>query len=195
MSSTVPTRQKILASAMALIRRRKSADVSLGQIAAAAKVSRQAIYLHFRDRADLLVALIRHIDDSRGLPQKIRKIEQASSGREALRELVALQAADNPVIWPIARVFDAVRRMDTRRRTLLAGSTAAPPRGMSPSRRRLASENALRKGLEPDTATDILWTLTSLRMWEDLVILRQWPAVKYQHFVCEMLNDALLGCQ
>jgi len=191
MSSEKDTRTKILVAALALIRRRGGADVSLGQMARAARLSRQSIYLHFADRADLLLALIRFVDESRGLSEKLRKIIEAPSGLAALREMVALQASDNPGLWPIARVFDAVRRSDPaverswqdrleNRLSLCRGIIA-----------RLRAENALRHGLDPTHAADLVWTITSLRMWEDLVMQRGWSPEDYQEEVNRLLLVSL----
>lgn len=192
MSSERDTRKKILAAALALIRRRGGADISLGQIARAARLSRQSIYLHFADRADLLIALVRYVDELRGLSEKLHKIDEAPSGIAAMREMVALQASDNPGLWPIARVFDAVRRSDpaverswqdrlTNRLSLCRTVVA-----------RLQQENALRPGLEPAPAADLLWTITSLRMWEDLVIQRGWSPEDYQEEVNRLLLVSLI---
>jgi AcrR family transcriptional regulator len=187
MSSEKNTRTRILAAALALIRRRRGADVSLGEIARAARLSRQAIYLHFTDRAGLLTALLRYADEARGLPEKLREINEAPSGVAALQGVVALQASDNPALWPLARVFDAVRRSDPaverswqdRLEDRLSGCRAIVVR--------LQAENSLRHGLDPNAAADLLWTITSLRMWEDLVIQRGWSAEKYRQYVNRLL--------
>jgi hypothetical protein len=42
---------------------RGGADSSLVENARAARLSRRTIYLHFADRADLMTALIRHVDE------------------------------------------------------------------------------------------------------------------------------------
>ena len=47
------TRRRILDWTLALVTRRGGADVTMAQIARAARVSRQAVYLHFADRAFL----------------------------------------------------------------------------------------------------------------------------------------------
>jgi AcrR family transcriptional regulator len=192
MSSEKDTRTKILGAALALIRRRGGADISLGQIARAAHLSRQSIYLHFADRADLLIALVHYLDELRGLSEKLRKIVDAPSGIAALREIVALQASDNPGLWPIARVFDAVRGSDPaverswqdrlENRLSLCRTVIA----------RLQDENALRPGLDPAVAADLLWTITSLRMWEDLVIQRGWSAESYLGQVNRLLVVSLI---
>ncbi len=190
MSSTKDTRVKILSAALALIRRR-GAGASLGRIARAARVSRQAIYLHFADRADLLTALVRFVDEKRGLPDKLREIREASSGVAALRAMVALQATDNPILWPIARAFDAVRRDDPAVERSWQDRLDDRLQGCRAIVARLQAENSLRADLDPGVAVDLLWTITSLRMWEDLVVQRGWSAETFQDHVNRLLLESI----
>lgn len=43
----------------------------------------------------------------------------------------------------------------------------------------------------PALAADLLWTLTSLRTWEDLVLERGWTAAEYEKRVTDRVLDAL----
>jgi hypothetical protein len=105
--------------------------------------------------------------------------------------MVALQAEDNPSLWPIARAFGAVRRTDRaaekawqdrlNNRLAVCRSIVA----------RMLTEGSLRQGLDADTAADMLWTLTSLRMWEDLVVSRGWTGEQYRTQVGALLMGAL----
>lgn len=52
----VRTRDAVHAAAIALVTERGTSDVALAEIASAAGVSRQTIYLHYRDRDDALIA-------------------------------------------------------------------------------------------------------------------------------------------
>jgi hypothetical protein len=56
---------------------------------------------------------------------------------------------------------------------------------------RLKNDGSLRPGLDPSIATDLLWTMTSLRMWEDLVLERKWSPEQYQVYVTNVLIGAL----
>src|SRR5437016_3402843 len=104
------TRHRICEAALKLIAKRGGADVTLAEVARAARVSRQGLYLHFADRAGLFVALVRYADERRGVPEAIRRIQSSPSGVGALKEMAAMQARINPTIWPIARLFESVRR-------------------------------------------------------------------------------------
>ncbi len=98
----------------------------------------------------------------------------------------------NPGIWAVARSVDAVRRRDQ----------AAEAAWQNRLRNRLATcrriikklnqDGALRTGLNSDIAVDLLWTITSLRTWEDLVLERKWPAEVYRTHVMDILSRSLL---
>jgi hypothetical protein len=40
-------------------------------------------------------------------------------------------------------------------------------------------------------AADLLWSLTSLRRWEDLVLERAWSAKQYERYVTALCMEAL----
>lgn len=164
----------------------------MAEIAKAAKVSRQAVYLHFADRAELMVAMARHLDQSRGIDAEVQKIQAAATGVEAMRMMVSLQARMNPGVWAVASAADAVRRTDPdaehawrdRLEHRLAGCRAIVGR--------LRKEGTLRPGLDQQAAADILWTITSLRTWEDLVLTRGWSPKQYEKHVGELLATMLV---
>ncbi len=163
----------------------------MAEIAAAAGVSRQAVYLHFADRADLMMALVRHADQKRGLDQEIRKVHEAPSALEALREMVALQARMNPSIWAAARAVDAVRRTDEAAERGWQDRLQFRLEGARQLVSWIKKEGHLRRGLDPAAAADLLWTITSLRTWEDLVLERGWSARRYQTHITALLLAAL----
>jgi len=142
----------------------------MGEIARAARVSRQAVYLHYADRADLFVALVRHVDEKRGMAGEIRKVKEAPDGVAAFREMAALQARMNPGLWAVARALDAVRRTDKAVERSWQDRLENRLNGCRAIVARLEREGGLRAGLDPAAAADLLWTITSLRTWEDLVL-------------------------
>ena len=56
---------------------------------------------------------------------------------------------------------------------------------------RLAEEGVLKPGIDQIVAADLLWTLTSLRLWEDLVLLRGWSVARYRKHVGAMILRTL----
>ena len=182
------TRRRILETSLRLILERRGATVTLAEVARAARVSRQALYLHFADRAELLLALVRYADEQRGLPAAVQRIERAASGVAALKELAAMQAKMNPTIWPLARLVDTARRHDKAAEGSWRDRLVSRRNGCRAIVARLADDGTLRRGLNAVVAADLLWTLTSLQIWEDLVLSRGWTAKQYQ----ERLTDVLL---
>lgn len=56
---------------------------------------------------------------------------------------------------------------------------------------RFRAEGSLAAHLAPDTARDLLWTLTSPAMWQDLVAGRSWPAERYRNHIGFLAVGAL----
>jgi AcrR family transcriptional regulator len=183
---------RILNAALALIERRKGADVSMAEIAKAARVSRQAVYLHFADRADLMLALVRYAHEKLGIAEQVIKLEQAANGVAAMKVWVSLQARNNPSVWPVARSLEVVRRTDaaaeqgwqdrSKHRLELCRQIVA----------RMYNDRALKKRITPEVATELLWSVTSLRAWEELVLERGWTASQYEQRITTLLCDALV---
>jgi len=191
MQQKVSGKEKILEAALKLIAKRGGVDITMAQIAKAARMSRQAVYLHFADRGDLMIALARHTDEKRGLDAEIQHIRDAPTGLEAMRRMVSLQARSNPSIWPIARMFEAVRRSDPQVERPWQDRLQHRLTGCQQIMRRVEQEGDLLPGMSVEVAADLMWSLTSLRMWEDLVLLRGWSPKKYEEHVYGLLLRAV----
>jgi AcrR family transcriptional regulator len=172
---------------------RGEAGFTMAQIARKAKISRQALYLHFADRAELLDALVKYADEQRGLVAAIQRILDAPTAREAINRMVSLQALQNPRIWGIALAFEAVRRTDKAAQRSWQRRQARRLEACRTLIKRLRREGELRSALTIAEAADLLYVITSLRMWEDLVLVRGWTADEYQKRVTRLLWDGLTG--
>jgi AcrR family transcriptional regulator len=187
------TEQRILDAAWRLFERRGHADVRLEDIARAARLSRQAVYLHFAGRADLLVRLVEHIQARLGVPARLARIDGAASGAGMLDELVRFSADYTPLMYPFARALDAIRRhdpaaaaaWDARLQSRLARARAIA--------RRLHVDGRLARGVTVAVATDLIWTMTSIATWEDLVVRRRWTARRYAAWIRTALVQTLLA--
>jgi AcrR family transcriptional regulator len=189
--SSPNSRGRILDAALTLVGRRGEATLTMAQIARAARLSRQAVYLHFADRAALMVAVARHLDEQLGLPADIQRMRDAPGGAAMLDAVVSMQARRNPALWAVARALDAVRRTDAAAERAWQDRLADRLEGCRAIVSRLQAEGNLRAGLDPAIAADLLWTITSLRTWEDLVLQRGWSAERYQQHISRLLLETL----
>jgi AcrR family transcriptional regulator len=173
MSSSGETHRKILDSAFSCAE--KAPDFTMADVAQAAGLSRQAVYLHFPDRAGLLAALL---DRARG-EQAFAGIEAAPSARAALALVTGRLAETYPGLWPVARA---------------AGGDVGD-KVLGPACRALAErfrgEGALAPHLSPQAATDLLSTLLSFAVWKELVIGRGWDSARYKSHIAFLAAGAV----
>lgn len=192
MSSTpITTRDRILAATLALLRK-ADGPIAMSAIAKKAGVSRQALYLIFADRADLFIALVRYVDEKRGLAEELAKIRDAPSGVAALLRMVDLQARQNPGLKPLADALELLRRQDPDADRGWQDRLDNRLRGCRAMVDRMVAEGSLRTGLDAAVAADLVWTITSFRMWDDLVAQRGWAADQYRKHVSSLLMSSVV---
>lgn len=189
MSIRADTRDQILQAALALAQ--ENSGLTMAEIAARAGLSRQAVYLHFHDRTALLVAMVLYADEARNLAAKFAAIAKAPSARAAVAALVSFMAADNPGAWPVERIFESLRQDDAVVEAAWQDRLAAGLETCRAIAQRFQKEGALARHLSPDAAADLLWSLTSQRLWEELVMGRGWDAERYRSHVTYLAVGAL----
>lgn len=186
------SKERILIAARQLLESQAWAGVGLAEVAHAAGVSRQAIYLHFGSRPTLLLALVEYVDQVEGLGELVAEVEAAPTGRERLDRLAWLNSIYEPRIRAVVMAHDAARHDDPdleqawqdrmeRRRGLYRRVV-----------KRLEEEGALAEGLSRKEAVDLLWALLAPRVHQDLVGDRGWSAGRYERRMREVLRGALL---
>jgi AcrR family transcriptional regulator len=163
------TRERLLAAAEAIFDESGASGVTMGGVAARAEVSRQAVYLHFEDRAALLVALVERIDRGADLERAIEHVFSAKTAALAIKRWAEMQAERNPRIAALARALDAQRHEDGAATAAWRDRTANRMRGARHIVDRLAEEGGLDRRWNREEAAVLLWELTSFRVWDDLV--------------------------
>lgn len=191
-STPTTTRSRILIAALALVRRAQG-PIAMSAIAKEAGLSRQALYLVFADRADLFIALLRYVDGQRGIVQEQARIREAPTGVEALMAVVDRQARLGPDFKPLADAFELLRRQDAAVEEAWRDRQGDRLEGCRVVAARLAAEGRLRPGLNPAVAADLIWTVTSVSAWDDLVTRRGWTAAAYREHVSALLSAAVVA--
>ncbi len=196
MSSGDPeTRKRILDSALRLIEESGSQEVRIGDIARAAGISRQAVYLHFADRTDLLVATARHADEVNDLEGEIEKCRSAVGGLASLDALVDFWGNYIPRIYRLARALLSARETDEAAAAAWADRMAQLRDGCRGTIRCLEVDGLLAPGWSPDLAADVLWAMLSIGTWEALVYDLDWPVGRYVEHMQRALRRMLVRDQ
>lgn len=188
-SSSLETRDRILDAALAIVQANRGTSLTMGEVAARAGLSRQAVYLHFQDRTALLVAMALYADEARDLAAKFAAIAKAPSARAAVGALVGLRASDTA--WPVGRIFESLRQDDAVVEAAWQDRLTASLELCRAIAQRFQKEGALARHLSPEAAADLLWSLTSQRLWEELVMGRGWSAERYRSHVTYLAVGAL----
>ncbi len=162
------TRVRILDTAREITEKQGAAP-TMAALARAVGISRQALYLHFPDRAQLLLALVAHIDEKEQLQAGIAAVTQAADAAGAIRAWAHMQTWHNPKIAAAARALDDTRHADPAAAAAWADRTGDRMRGAIFIVERLRAEGRLDPAWTPTEAAALLWELTSFHVWDDLV--------------------------
>lgn len=172
------TRSRILEVAWGLVRERGPGGVTIAEIAAAAGVSRQLVYFHFRSRAGLLVAMARHHDVRSGFVERIAA-SRSLPAVEGLEVMLREWYGYIPEILPVARALEAAVITGDE------GGSAWKDRmddlwgAFRLAVERVEREGRLAGGWTVESASDWIWARSHLTTWQHLVGERGWAIDDY----------------
>lgn len=192
---TEKTREAILNATWSLIAEKGRLDVSQSEIAAAAGVSRQAVYLAFGNRAGLLTAMVRNKDEQSDHVARLSEISRSEhvTSDDFLR-YVGIWLVYLPVIYPVGILLDsasltepaAAAAWDDRIKGALLG-------GMKRILRRLAKDGRLAPGWEADRAAELVWSLVHPASWRQLVVGCGWTEEEFRRSRQEIVRSTVLA--
>jgi AcrR family transcriptional regulator len=191
MSSDLPdTRTRILDCTWNLL---ESGDkkVRMSDIAKAAGISRQALYLHFPTRAELLVATTRHIDSVKKVDERLAESRAASNGRDRLRAFIRAWGGYIPEIHGMSVALRAMRDSDAEAAAAWDERMQAVRHGCKAAVRALAADGDLKPPLNEEAATDLLWMILSVENWERLVRECNWSQERYIKIIVDLAEEAV----
>jgi len=187
-SKNLETRDRILKSCQNLLETERSPEVRMSDIAKRAGISRQALYLHFPNRADLLVATARYLDEIHGIGADFEEKVMGQTGIGRLTGFVNTWGNYIPKIYGVGKALMAMKDTDDAARAAWDDRMGAVRGICEGTVQSLADDGALAKDLDLKTAVDLLWTLTSVRNWEQLTQECGWSQSDY----LENLDRAVL---
>jgi AcrR family transcriptional regulator len=181
------TRAAILNATWSLIAEKKRLDIGQAEIAAAAGVSRQTVYLAFGSRAGLLTAMARNKDLQSDHVVRLGKISHSDTVTpEDLQHYIEVWLDYLPLIYPVGILLDAAALTDAEAASAwddrMKGALLA---GLKRILRQLARRGHLATGLKPDQAAEHVWSLIHPTAWHQLVVECGWSP---QEFRCSRLE-------
>lgn len=187
------TRAAILDAAWSLIEERGPEHTTIEDIADEAGIQRRSVYLHFASRADLLTALLAHMDAALDVASSTRSVRDAPDAVTALDEWAGHLARYHPRILPVARAVDRARRTDPDAAALWDRAMRGWYAACRDLAARLADEGRLATPWTVDSASDLLWALMSVDLLEDLTHDRGWSQAQYRERLATLLRRTLVG--
>ena len=180
MSSRNPdTRNRILKAALKLLEASQGKGVRMTDIAKRAGITRQALYLHFSTRAELLIATTYYLDELKGAEERLVASRTAQTGIERLDAFIEAWGGYIPEIYGIAKALLAMRDTDEAAAKAWDERMQDMRQGCEAAISALNRDNMLLPDHSPNRATDILWTMLSVRNWEQLTVECGWPQERY----------------
>ncbi|MEO1065765.1 MAG: TetR/AcrR family transcriptional regulator [Pseudomonadota bacterium] len=173
------TKKRILEATWKLLEKGDAERVRMSDIAKEAGLSRQAVYLHFPKRVELLIATTRYLDDVKAVDRRLAASRAASSGLERLDAFVAAWGGYIPEIYGVAKALIAMKDTDTEADLAWRDRMQAVREGCEAAVRALNADGALGQDFSQEEATDLLWTLLSVRNWEHLRHDCGWSQARY----------------
>ena len=188
------TRTRILATTWRLLVHGQRGQIArMGDIAKAAGLSRQALYLHFGSRTELLVATTRYGDEVLGLGERLRTYEAATAGMDVLDAFIEFWGRYIPEIYGVARALLAARETDEAASAAWDDRMAAVRDGCRVAIEALERDGRLAPLWSREEAIDLLWTMLSVRGWEQLTIERGWTTDEYVGRMRAMARRTFVG--
>ena len=166
------TRTRLLDAARQLLEEDGPHGAGMEEIARAAGVSRQSVYLHFGSKTGLLLALVAHVDARRDVNELVDRLWTLPDALTALEAAADLAAATNPEVHRIALALDAARRWDTAFEPAWQDRTTHRLERYRRLVRWLKRDGFLGAGWRLEHATDFIWSLSSVQTYDQLVVER-----------------------
>ena len=192
-SNNIETRTRILDAAWKLLETGQGSGVRMSDIAKTAGISRQAVYLHFPTRAELLIATTRHLDAVKDVDARLMASRNAATGLERLEAFIEAWGNYIPEIHGVAKALLAMKDTDEAARLAWTDRMEAVRDGCHAAVKSLKNDGVLSSAHSVKEATDILWSLLSVQTWELLTRECGWSQRRYVNTTKELVKKILVA--
>jgi AcrR family transcriptional regulator len=191
------TRERILAVAWKIIEDKGEAAATIKAVAKLAQLSRQAVYLHFKDRSELLSSLSDYVDEKIGLSGWMAAVEALEDGEAMLWRIAETRIKRSKTIAALVRSVEADRYRDEAAAAAWTRRHEMNVTWMEKTVvRRLSEEGRVHKSWIAKDAATLLVNLFSFRAWDDLTHASGWSAERYMEITtCAALSVLAGSCR
>jgi AcrR family transcriptional regulator len=193
------TRRDILATAQRLFEAQGYPATTMAQVAEEAGVALKTVYLAFATKSGLLRALwnslLRGGDDDRPVAEQdwYRQVLDERDPERRLRLNAHNSTLGKQRISGILEVIRSAAPTDSEIASLWRRIQAEYHANQRAIVEPMDEQNQLRKGLDVDRATDILWTINHPNTWQLLVVDRGWTFAQYEQWTGDLACAQLLA--
>ena len=191
-SEIIETRTRILEATVRMLEEHGGRGVRMGDIAKAAGISRQAVYLHFASRTKLLVAATKYLDEILDVDRRLAPSRAATSGVERLALYIECWGYYIPDIYGVAKALLLAQDTDEAAAAAWKDRMLAMRDGCRAAIDALHSDGTLASGWTPKIATDALWTMLLVPNWENLTVECGWSTLEYVRWMQLVARQAFV---
>ena len=186
------TRERLLDAAWEIVAERGVDASTLAEIAALAGVSRQAVYLHFGNRASLLSAMAERVDHTSGFRSKLASA-RARPPVDAFLSLLEAWFSYLPSILPVALALEASWLSGGDGRDAYRERMDDWHGGLRLAVGRLHDSGQLVEEWDVDTAADWVWATIHPTHYHHLTAERGWSARATRQRLIATLRGQLIA--
>ena len=192
------TRRAIVDAAARLFTERGYGATTIDAIAEAAGVSRKTVFTSVGGKTEALKLAMDWaiVGDDEPVPMLERPHIKALHREPDARRILAQYARQVREVGartaPLHEVVRAAAGLDEEIRALAEEARAQRLRGMRMLAQQLADRGALKPGLTPAEAADVLWLLNDPGVYYRLIVEQHWDPDRYQAWLADSLIDLLI---
>lgn len=191
--SASETRKRIIRAARTLIAERGYANVSLDDIASAADISRQTLYLQFGSKIGILHSIVD--DEESGLAELQEAMRGATGPLDLIKKAIPLDVILLQKNYKLFRVFLAQSFIDPEFRVFWDHRMQGRRASMRRAIEWLDREGKLADGWNVDEATDWFFTVTDFSVYDHLVVKSGWTIEQLQRRLLQVVLSTLVKAE
>lgn len=167
--------------------------ISMSSVAKAAGISRQAVYLHFASRTELIIATSKYVDELKGLDERLKQFYSATTGIQMLEACVEVWGNYIPEIYGLAKAMLLTRDTDAAMAAAWNSNMACLRDVCRETIEALDREGKLYPQWPHKEAIEMFMTIISINNWEQLTMECGWSKADYINWIERVLKRTFIN--